>query len=137
VKIHLQTNEYENVPPESNLYEGGFDTVTQCKDCKRTTLCIDQYTSDPCTNCGGDVITLGVGKWDNSIQKWLIRVGKSDDDVQYTIRNITPKQKAIVSKFPQLDSTCDFEILDQQYKEKENVKQSLPLYKRLLIKLFK
>ena len=62
MKIHLQTNEYENVPPEYSLYEGGFDTVTQCKDCKRTTLRGDQYTSDPCTNCGGDVIILGAGK---------------------------------------------------------------------------
>ena len=71
--IQLNVNEDENIKPYYKCDLNIFIDVTQCGDCKRTASYSDQSPVHCCPNCGGQIKTIGGGKFDTDKKKWLIR----------------------------------------------------------------
>lgn len=70
--IILEIPEGKHYQSTSMLYNGGFEQLTTCTDCKA----IQDYWSNNssiCKYCGGRLTENGIGKWDKKRQKWLCR----------------------------------------------------------------
>lgn len=73
MQITLEVKEGIHFKSIDPCYEGGFTQLTECEDCKA----IQDYwsnTSRICRSCGGKLKENGlVGKWDNTLNKWVCR----------------------------------------------------------------
>lgn len=67
--INLEVPEGVHYKSTDSCYEGGFTRITQCNCCKA----VQDYWSNNsriCKHCGGDLVEIGVGRWESTSKSW-------------------------------------------------------------------
>ena len=63
----------KQIAPNHFKYNGRFDIVIICSDCRRTTLEMDTTVNSPCIGCGGDSKFHVLGKWNKPVKGFLFK----------------------------------------------------------------